>query len=104
MIHTILANIDLLKIYQKTNYNSNVASNSDVMRIPKYSLHTPGNMDPQQAAADSHGYNVSLHILYSSRDTVLVGRPIPCVPGYVETINTHTVGFLTIPRASIKWV
>ena len=27
-----------------------------------------------------------------------------CVPGYVEEINTHHVGSLTIPRASIKWV
>ena len=27
-----------------------------------------------------------------------------CVPGYFEVINTRTVGFLTIPRASIKWV
>ena len=33
-----------------------------------------------------------------------VGRPMSCVPGYFEVINTHTVGFLTIPRASIKWV
>ena len=27
-----------------------------------------------------------------------------CMPGYSEVINPHTVGFLTIPRASIKWV
>ena len=27
-----------------------------------------------------------------------------CVPGCYEVIHTHTVGFLTIPRASIKWV
>ena len=35
---------------------------------------------------------------------MIVGRPMSCVPGYFEVINTHTVGFLTIPRASIKWV
>ena len=35
---------------------------------------------------------------------VTVGRPMSCVPGYFEVINTHTVGSLTIPRASIKWV
>ena len=33
-----------------------------------------------------------------------LGRPMSCVPGYFEVINTHTVGFLTIPRACIKWV
>ena len=27
-----------------------------------------------------------------------------CSPGYREVINTHTVGSLTIPRGSIKWV
>ena len=26
------------------------------------------------------------------------------MPGYCTVIHTHTVGFLTIPRASIKWV
>ena len=35
---------------------------------------------------------------------IVVGRPMSCVPGYFEVINTHTVGSLTIPRASIKWV
>ena len=39
-----------------------------------------------------------------SRAHTLVARPMSCVPGYFEVINTHTVGFLTIPRASIKWV
>ena len=34
----------------------------------------------------------------------LAGRPISCVPGYSDVINPHTVGSLTIPRASIKWV
>ena len=33
-----------------------------------------------------------------------IGRPMSCMPGYSEVINAHTVGFLTIPRASIKWV
>ena len=33
-----------------------------------------------------------------------IARPMSCVPGYFEVINTHTVGSLTIPRASIKWV
>ena len=43
---------------------------------------------------------------FSSRGVgfTMVGRPMSCVPGYFEVINTHTVGFLTIPRASIKWV
>ena len=35
---------------------------------------------------------------------VVLGRPMSCMPGYFEVINTHTVGSLTIPRASIKWV
>ena len=35
---------------------------------------------------------------------VIVGRPMSCVPGYFEVINTHVVGSLTIPRACIKWV
>ena len=35
---------------------------------------------------------------------LLVARPMSCVPGYFEVINHHTVGSLTIPRASIKWV
>ena len=35
---------------------------------------------------------------------MMLGRPMSCVPGYFEVINTHTVGFLTIPRACIKWV
>ena len=30
--------------------------------------------------------------------------PMSCMPGYFESINPHTVCFLTIPRASIKWV
>ena len=33
-----------------------------------------------------------------------LGRPMSCVPGYFEVINAHTVGSLTISRASIKWV
>ena len=33
-----------------------------------------------------------------------VCRPMSCMPGYFDVINTHTVGSLTIPRASIKWV
>ena len=37
-------------------------------------------------------------------EVILLGRPMSCVPGYFEVINTHTVGFLTIPTASIKWV
>ena len=36
--------------------------------------------------------------------SVLAGRPMSCVPGYFEVIKPHTVGSLTIPRASIKWV
>ena len=35
---------------------------------------------------------------------ILVARPMSCMPGYFEIINPHTVGSLTIPRASIKWV
>ena len=34
----------------------------------------------------------------------VVARPMSCMPGYSEVINTHIVGSLTIPRASIKWV
>ena len=34
----------------------------------------------------------------------LLARPMSCMPGYFEVINTHTVGSLTIPRASFKWV
>ena len=33
-----------------------------------------------------------------------LARPMSCMPGYFEVINPHTVGSLTIPRASIKWV
>ena len=36
--------------------------------------------------------------------TLILGRPMSCMPGNREVINTYTVGFLTIPRASIKWV
>ena len=36
--------------------------------------------------------------------TTVLGRSMSCVPGYFEVINTHTAGFLTIPRACIKWV
>ena len=35
---------------------------------------------------------------------LLLGMPMSCMPGYLEVINTHIVGSLTIPRASIKWV
>ena len=40
----------------------------------------------------------------SSEARLILGRPMSCVPGYFEVINTHTIGSLTIPRASIKWV
>ena len=47
-----------------------------------------------------------MHIIIEPqlRATMDVARPMSCVPGYFQVINTHTVGSLTIPRASIKWV
>ena len=51
---------------------------------------------------------VAMALEYEQRHDIpcagTLGRPMSCVPGYFEVINTHTVGFLTIPRASIKWV
>ena len=35
---------------------------------------------------------------------ITIGRPMSCMPGYCEVRNTHTIGFLTIPRTSIKWL
>ena len=35
---------------------------------------------------------------------VIVAQPMSCVHEHVEVINPHTVGSLTIPRASIEWV
>ena len=51
-------------------------------------------------------YSLFLHdyLLAWYDSGMIVGRPMSCVPGYFDVINTHTVGFLTIPRASIKWV
>ena len=53
----------------------------------------PGNMD-----------EIRTEILSTDYIILLLGRPMSCMPGYVEVINTHTVGSLTIPTASIKWV
>ena len=48
-----------------------------------------------------HGYTT---LAWQRSVSGLLGRPVSCMPGYFEVINPHTVGFLTIPRASIKWV
>ena len=34
---------------------------------------------------------------------LLLARPMSCVQEYFDFIHPHTVGSLTIPRASIKW-
>ena len=35
-------------------------------------------------------------------EALFVGRPMSCMQGYFGVINPHTVGSLTIPRASIS--
>ena len=45
-------------------------------------------------------------LLYPRVDSsaICIGRPMSCMPGYFEVINSHTVGSLTIPRANFTWV
>ena len=50
------------------------------------------------------GESVNPHIREVARLCMEIGRPMSCMPGYFGVINTHTVGSLTIPRASIKWL
>ena len=39
-----------------------------------------------------------------SRLLVDLAQPMSCVQRFGEAMNHHTVGFQTIPSASIKWV
>ena len=58
-------------------------------------------LEGAQITVNAPGSSVSVD--KHARKLVLV-RPMSCMPGYFEVINTHTVGSLTIPRASIKWL
>ena len=44
------------------------------------------------------------HVMIHGLCVLLLVQPISCVQEYVEVINSHTVGSLTTPRASIKRV
>ena len=54
----------------------------------------PGKQRSPHKTSDPGGHAGPLYI----------ARPMSCMPGYSGIINPHTVGSLTIPRASIKWV
>ena len=66
-----------------------------------YAIQKPVDVCPRMEVGSSPIISVE-----PSADEVAVSlaRPMSYVPGYFEVINTHTVGSLTIPRASIKWV
>ena len=55
------------------------------------------------------GYELATRVVHNAMVRIrssfhydTLGRPMSCMPGYFEVINTHTVGSLSIPRASIK--